>query len=704
MTTVTNRGFATEAAPGRSRSALERGLAGAQRIAHLGSFAVDLMTGAMTWSEEQYRIFGLDPGLEATIDLFVSMLHPDDWSGPTQSWLDTVENGVPFDVTYRIVRADSEVRWVRIRAERETVVEGTSPTMVGTVMDNTEQVEAERERRQAEKAFEIGFEQATIGAAIGDLEGNPIRVNPALCCLLGRPADLLVGHGWAEYSHPDDVALGPAVMAKLSSGYDTYEDERRFVRPDGTVMWALCHVTLARDESGKPQYFFSQYQDITSRKQMEQELAHRALHDSLTGLPNRALLTDRLNQSLSGARRRGSLVGVMFVDVDHFKVVNDSLGHSYGDDLLKQSAARLGAVIRSGDTVARFGGDEFVVVCDDASSVDVERIAERVLETMAQPFTVGSHEMKVTVSIGIAISEVDATAESLLADSDAAMYRAKERGRGRIELFDDALRAKVERWLSTAAELHRAVERREFLVYYQPVIDLTTGTMVSVEALLRWRHPDRGLLSPSDFVPLAEQTGLIVPIGAWVLEQACRQLVRWQRHAPSISLAVNLSVRQMLAPDLAGLVGGVLLRTGVRPEDVCLEMTESLLMEDVDYCGTILASLKALGLRLAVDDFGTGYSSLSYLKRFPFDAVKVDRAFVDGLGTDPHDSALVAAIVAMADALHLEVIAEGVETHDQLAHLRNLGCQRAQGFYLSRPMPAADMARLVAESRRWPTD
>jgi EAL domain-containing protein (putative c-di-GMP-specific phosphodiesterase class I) len=284
------------------------------------------------------------------------------------------------------------------------------------------------------------------------------------------------------------------------------------------------------------------------------------------------------------------------------------------------------------------------------------------------------------------------------------MYRAKERGRGRIELFDDALRAKVERWLSTAAELHRAVERREFLVYYQPVIDLTTGTMVSVEALLRWRHPDRGLLSPSDFVPLAEQTGLIVPIGAWVLEQACRQLVRWQRHAPSISLAVNLSVRQMLAPDLAGLVGGVLLRTGVRPEDVCLEMTESLLMEDVDYCGTILASLKALGLRLAVDDFGTGYSSLSYLKRFPFDAVKVDRAFVDGLGTDPHDSALVAAIVAMADALHLEVIAEGVETHDQLAHLRNLGCQRAQGFYLSRPMPAADMARLVAESRCWPTD
>jgi diguanylate cyclase (GGDEF)-like protein/PAS domain S-box-containing protein len=704
VTTVSHPRPPTGPDPARSRSQLERGLAEAQRIAHLGSFELNVVTGDMTWSEEQYRILGLDPGLEATVELFASMVHPDDWFGPSQAWMDVAEKGVPYDFVYRIIRADSEVRWVRVRAERELAADGTVVRLSGTLMDDTDRVEADRVRRRAEKAFEIGFEQATIGAAIGDLDGNPIRVNPALCSLLGRPADLLVGRRWGEYSHPDDVALGPAVMARLATGHDTYEDERRYLRPDGAVMWALCHVTLARDEAGKPQYFFSQYQDITERKHMEQELAHQALHDALTGLPNRALLTDRLIQGLAGSRRRGSHLGVLFLDIDHFKVVNDSLGHSLGDELLQQASKRLLGAIRSGDTVARFGGDEFVVVCDDVCPVEIERMAERVLESLGQPFQIGSHEMNVTASIGIVVSDIGATPESLLAESDAAMYRAKERGRGRIELFDEALRAKVEGRLATASALHRAVDRQEFLVYYQPVVDLSTGAMVSVEALLRWQHPERGLLNPTDFVPLAEETGLIVPIGAWVLEAACQDLVRWQTVKPSMSMAVNLSVRQMLAPDLAGVVADVLQRTGVCPGDLCLEMTESLLMEDVDYCGMILAGLKALGVRLAIDDFGTGYSSLSYLKRFPFDAVKVDRVFVDGLGTDPHDSALVAAILAMADALGLEVTAEGVETHEQLVHLKALRCQRAQGFYLARPMPAHDLDELVSTSHRWPID
>jgi EAL domain-containing protein (putative c-di-GMP-specific phosphodiesterase class I) len=284
------------------------------------------------------------------------------------------------------------------------------------------------------------------------------------------------------------------------------------------------------------------------------------------------------------------------------------------------------------------------------------------------------------------------------------MYRAKERGRGRIELFDEALRSKVERRSATASALQRAVDREEFTLHYQPVVDLSTGAMVSAEALVRWEHPDQGLIGPDEFVPLAEETGLIVPLGTWVLEQACGQLLQWKRSDPSMSIAVNVSVRQLMAPDIAAVVEDVLKRTGVRAGDLCLEMTESVFMDDADYFGSTLESLKALGVQLAIDDFGTGYSSLNYLKRFPLDSVKVDRVFVDGLGTDPHDSALVAAIVAMAGALDLEVTAEGVETAEQLTSLKALKCQRAQGFYLARPMPAAAMTRLVAGSNHFHVD
>jgi EAL domain-containing protein (putative c-di-GMP-specific phosphodiesterase class I) len=284
------------------------------------------------------------------------------------------------------------------------------------------------------------------------------------------------------------------------------------------------------------------------------------------------------------------------------------------------------------------------------------------------------------------------------------MYRAKERGRGRIELFDDALRSTAELRSATESALRHALEHDEFAVHYQPIVDLSTGAIVSAEALLRWEHPERGLVSPVEFIPLAEASGLIVPIGAWVLEQACAQLVEWQRTLPSMSIAVNLSVRQMMAPDIALLVEDVLRRTGAAGEHLCLELTESVLMDDVEYFGRTLSGLKVLGARLAIDDFGTGYSSLSYLKRFPIDAVKIDRSFVSGLGIDDSDSALVAAIVAMAEALGLDVTAEGVETQDQLCRLRRLKCERAQGFHFARPMPAAEMTALVLDGHRWPID
>jgi diguanylate cyclase (GGDEF)-like protein/PAS domain S-box-containing protein len=675
-------------------------LAVAQRTAHLGSFELDVVTGELTWSEEYSRILGLDPALAPSVDLVFSMVHPDDAAMLTGVRTEANQR-TSLDLDFRIIRADSQVRWVRVQTAPELAEDGTLLKVVGTMMDNTDRVEADRVQRAAESRFEIGFEQAAIGAAIADLHGVPTRVNPALCSFLGRSAELLVGRRWTEFTHPDDVSLGQAVSTRLAAGHDTHRDERRYLLPDGAIVWALCSVTLVRDEMGEPQYFFTQLQDITGRKVVEEELVQQALHDSLTGLPNRALLTDRLIHGLAGSRRRGTQVGVIFLDVDHFKVVNDSLGHTSGDDLLRLAAERIAGAIRPGDTVARFGGDEFVVVCDDVNLLETEQIAERILEVLSRPCLIGGQDVNVTASLGIAIADEAATPESLLRDSDAAMYRAKERGRGRIEVFDEAVRSKAAQRLATESALRRALEREEFTLHYQPIVDLSTGAMVGTEALLRWRHPDRGLVSPAEFIPIAEDTGLIVPIGAWVLETACRQLVEWQRTAHALTMSVNVSVRQMLAPEVARLVEDVLQRTGVSPKDLCLELTESVFMEDVEYFERTLASLKRLGVRLAIDDFGTGYSSLSYLKRFPVDAVKVDRSFIDGLGTEPNDSALVAAIVAMAAALGLEVTAEGVETEQQLSILKGLQCERAQGFYLARPMPAADMARFVAGSHHW---
>ncbi len=529
-------------------------------------------------------------------------------------------------------------------------------------------------------------------------------MNAAVEALLGRTEDELVGHAWTEYTHPDEIPLGQIVLARLAAGHDTYEDERRYLRPDGTVVWASINVTLVRDERGKPDYFYSQLQDITERKRMEEDLLHQTLHDSLTGLPNRALLTDRLLQNLSRVPRKGVHLGVICLNVDHFKQINETLGHALGDEVLRHAAERIAAAIRPGDTIARIGGDEFVIVCDSVSVREAERIAERILQVLSQPCLIGDQKLRVNASLGIALADRSATPESLLRDSDAAMLRAKERGRARIELFDDALRFKAERRFATAAALRDALESDQFIVHYQPVVDLSTGAMVSAEALVRWQHPERGLVYPAEFIPFAEEIGLIVPIGAFALEEACRQLVQWQRIQPSMTVAVNLSVRQMLVPNVAGLVEDVLKRTGAPPESLCLELTESVFMEDVDYFGATLAGLKAVGIKLSIDDFGTGYSSLSYLKQFPVDAVKVDRAFVEGLGGSAHDTALVAAIIAMAAALGLEVTAEGVETREQLVNLKRLHCQLAQGFYLARPMPADAINQLVVDAHRWQLD
>ncbi len=438
------------------------------------------------------------------------------------------------------------------------------------------------------------------------------------------------------------------------------------------------------------------------RKAFESRLAHQAHHDPLTGLPNRSLFFEFLTHALARSSRSGSAVAVLFLDLDRFKYVNDSFGHDAGDELLGTLAERLQRVVRPGDTIARFGGDEFVVLCEDlpadtASERAIE-VAERLIDVVQSPFSCQGQAHFLSTSIGIACSMgVDARPEALLRDADAAMYRAKERGKGRWEVFDEAMRMSVVQRVETENALHRAIERNEFDVFYQPVLSLRDGQCVGAEALVRWRHPERGLVSPTEFITLAEETGLVVPLGQLVLEQACRQAEVWRRSRGDdrFTISVNLSARQLARTELVSDVAGALSSTGLPPSMLCLEITESVLMDDVEMSLAAIRSLKALGIRLSIDDFGTGYSSLGYLKRLPVDAVKVDRSFVDGLGTDPEDSAIVAAVVNLGHTLGLTVVAEGVETGVQLDELVALGCDQAQGFLFSAAKPATELGDLT---------
>jgi diguanylate cyclase (GGDEF)-like protein len=443
--------------------------------------------------------------------------------------------------------------------------------------------------------------------------------------------------------------------------------------------------------------------EATERRAVQKELAHLALHDALTGLPNRTLLLDRLERALIRARRDGTHVAVLFVDVDNFKLINDTLGHHVGDELLQLVGGRLCDSVRltsagerpASDTVARFGGDEFVLVGEGMSSTEAaEEIARRVAVRLAAPFQIAGERLFVTASTGVAISDRRSTPDSLIRDADAAMYHAKARGRARFEIFDDAMRGQLLERLGRERDLRRAIERDEFLLYYQPIFAVADHSIVGAEALIRWRHPDKGLLSADQFIPLAEETGLIGQIDEWVIRNACSQLMQWQGSGtagPGLTVSVNLSARQVEDVTFLDWLGRVLDESRVDPHSLGLEITESVLIENTDSPIAILEGLRRLGPRLILDDFGTGYSSLSYLQRLPLDGLKLDRAFLADIARPGRDREIVAALLHLAQVLDLDVVAEGVETEAQLACLADLGCPRAQGYHLARPMAADDL-------------
>lgn len=582
---------------------------------------------------------------------------------------------------------------------------------LATVVPRALRAAGEQQARQAAedalRASEERYALAVAGANDGiwdwDLRAGSAFVSPRWQAMLGDPEARL--DDWLARVHPDDVGpVRSALAAHLAGGTPQLETEHRVRHADGSDRWVLVRGLAVRDADGYPTRIAGSMTDITRHKETEAALSHGALHDALTGLPNRALFLDRLAHALVRPAAEGEpgSVAVLFIDLDRFKLVNDSLGHAVGDALVVRVARIIEGALRPGDTVARLGGDEFVMLLEgvrDAS--EATRVAQRLQDALAEPVEVDGRELYTTASIGIALAPAGSGAnpsaprlspDDLLRDADTAMYRAKALGKARHVVFDDAMHERAVALLGMETDLRRALDRDELRVWYQPVVSLHDGHLCGFEALVRWEHPTRGVVSPAQFVPLAEETGLIVPIGRWVLKEACRQLRDWQAHAPGLSVSVNVSGRQFAQADLATDVESALATAGLDPQSLHVEITETVLMDNPVAAAETLQRLRALRVRVSLDDFGTGYSSLGYLHRFPVDTLKVDKSFVDRVESD---APIVGTIAALAGHLGMEVIAEGVETQAQAELLASLHCDAAQGWLFGRPVPAADAGVLV---------
>lgn len=572
----------------------------------------------------------------------------------------------------------------------------------------TEQERISRRLQESEEQFRNAFDHAA-GMALVGTDGRWMQVNNSLCSMLGYTEEELMVVRLHDITNPEDLGHELVNLDKLMSGALSISQlEKRLRHKTGRDVWVLTSASVVRGSSGEPTHFIFQIQDITERKRAEEQVHFAAFHDALTGLPNRVLLSERMSLAVERAKRkRDYQFAVLFIDLDRFKVINDSLGHPAGDQLLVEIARRLESCLRSTDTVARLGGDEFAILLDGTEGAYYPTIvAERVQEKLSLPFDLGGHEVYTSASIGIAFSITGYDSpDDILRDSDTAMYRAKANGKARHEVFDREMHTRAVVQLKLENDLRRAVERKEFEVHYQPVIDMTDGRVTGFEALARWHHPENGLVSPADFIPLAEETCLIIPLGLQILRQACWQAREWQQlfpTEPSLTVSVNLSVKQFQQPDLVEQVGQILRETGLRADSLFLEVTESTVMENAAEAEKLLGGLNDLGVRLALDDFGTGYSSLSYLHRFPFDALKVDRSFVSQMGDDRESTKIVKTIMTLASELGLGVTAEGVECENQQRQLLKLGCRYAQGYLYSKPLGADVMREFLMESAsRW---
>ncbi|HET9227324.1 MAG TPA: EAL domain-containing protein [Thermoanaerobaculia bacterium] len=610
----------------------------------------------------------------------------------------------------RVRRPDGAIIWVRfsLRAFRDE--EGKILRYEGALEDITDRRRAQDALRASEERFRALVQNASDMISILDPEGAVLYASPSHHRLLGHPSESFVGGSYLDFVHYEDRPLVSNVLQcvvdlpheNLTVEYRCQHRNGTWITVESTASNLLAHPSV--------EGIVLNSHDITDRKRAEERLLHDALHDELTGLPNRALFMDRLWQAMERSRREPDrLMAVLFLDVDQFKIVNDSLGHLVGDELLIEISRKLSSVLRPMDTIARIGGDEFAILIEGGHGVDdAVNVANRIHERLAAPINLGGHEVFITASIGIAVFTPDyEKPEDLLRDADTAMYRAKSSGRACHVVFHRGMHHFVMARLQLESDLRRAIERGQIEVHYQPFVDLGTGTVTGVEALMRWVHPRRGLIMPDDFLTVAEETGLIVPLGSYVFQQACRRVrdlqIKYPEHR-ELRLSVNLSNKQFFQSDLDEQIAEALAVSGLDPAHLGLEITEGVIIRHAESASSRFSRLKALGVQLYLDDFGKGYSSLNYLHRFPMDILKIDRSFVSRMGEEDGNLSIVGAIVHLGHQLGMEVVAEGIQSLEQVAKLRGMGCEYGQGFFFSHPVDGAEVEELITRAvHEWPS-
>ncbi len=675
---------------------------------NMGIWEWDIVNNRLIWDERTRKLYGVDPGDFGNVyEAWEARVHPDDLPMARAMEQSALAGGRDYGLEFRAIWPDGTVHNIMSYAIVQRDGDGKPLRMVGADLDISDRKQAETQLQDLTERLGLAIKAADMGIWEWDMVNDRLHWDEQMFELYKiHPEDFgNVDQSWRSRVHPDDLPAIKAIQQKALARLENYKVEFRIFWPDGTIRHIAAYALIQLDADGKPVRMVGANRDISDRKQAEERLIYSALHDALTDLPNRPLLTSRLESAIQRAQRSSTYhFAVLFLDLDQFKVINDSLGHLIGDGLLIRIAQKLQSTIRPTDLAARLGGDEFIILLENITDIQAAiAMAECLRAEFNNAMVIDGHSVFITTSIGIVWgTQAYTDASDLLRDADIALYRAKAQGRGRYEIFDVDMHVQAVKRMTLEHDLRVAVDQQEFIPYYQPIVDLNTRRLIGFEALIRWPHPTRGFISPADFIPVAEETGLILPISRWVLQSVCEQVATWQRQFPDIQdlrVSVNLSGQDLRQPNLVETVQQILKQAQFSPTLLTLEITESMLIENVETAIDLLGQLRELGICISIDDFGTGYSSLSYLYNLPADYLKIDQSFVGHM--QPHDRnyKIVKAIISLSDQLQIAAIAEGIETVQQLEWLQHLGCEQGQGYLLSKPLAPEAVATLLAAGR-----